>query len=276
MKGLVLDGGGVFGIGQAHILSKVDVSKFDFFAGTSIGSTMAIWSAMGMDSSKYIDFFHNEMPKIFNYKWWKRYALVSPRYNDRQLNSFLMDAFPGKFKDVVKPVFITATDMKNQKLKVFYSGDKIDGEMPAWEVVRSAVAAETYFNPWKGYADGGIFANNPSMVAVCGINNYFGVDIRDMELCSIGTGISNSGKITAPGNNSTMISWGFWIFDTLLDGGANTMHEYFIRSLSLKKRSRIQFYRDIGWKMDNPKDMLLAEKKWRDDIVAGIEIVNRF
>ena len=47
-KGLALDGGGVFGVAQAEILCKLtDPMKFDFVAGTSIGSVTAALVALG-------------------------------------------------------------------------------------------------------------------------------------------------------------------------------------------------------------------------------------
>lgn len=77
MKGLVLDGGGVFGIGQANILDKCPLDKFDFFAGTSIGAAIAIRAALGLPTNSLTEFFHREMPEIFSghsyrkYMFWK-------------------------------------------------------------------------------------------------------------------------------------------------------------------------------------------------------------
>ena len=188
-KGLVLDGGGVFGIGQAHILSQVDISKFDFFVGTSIGAVMAAACASDMDRSELPKFFHDWMPKIFKVKPFYKYNPFNPSYPCKELNDALKDLLPQiTFGEVQKPLFITSSNLHCNKLKVFSSLDKGDGAWPLWEICRSATAAETYFKPWLGYADGAVFANNPAMVAIscaCSILDY---DIHEIQLCSIGTG----------------------------------------------------------------------------------------
>jgi len=275
-KGLVLGGGGVFGIGQAHILSKVDVSKFDFFVGTSIGSVICstLASDLKFDS---IEFFHKDMPKIFVANPFSKLNIFKPKYPDKELNRALKSIFGEnrKLMDVKKPLFITAANLPETKLKVFTSEDLMDSNMLMWEVARSAVAAETYFKPWNGYADGGVFANNPSMVAVasaCMVLNY---DIRDIQLCFIGTG-SGTNSERFPSKNYSLFTWGKWILSALMRGASNSMHDYFVRSLPVNKYVSIEFKRQAGWKMDSPKDMLLAEKAWDLDIKKGIQLVNEF
>jgi patatin-like phospholipase/acyl hydrolase len=276
MKGLALDGGGSFGIGQARILEKVDTSKFDFFIGTSIGAANA--AACAMESNANLpEFFHDSMPKIFDGHWWRKYKPVAPRYGDKELNKALMDAFGGlKLGDAKKPLFITAVGIGTKQLKVYDSQDPSDSTMQLWEVVRSATAAETYFLPWKGHADGGIMANNPSMVGVAAACHKLGCDMSDIELCSIGTGADTTNERPNRLRMHSLLSWGLWVISALLDGGASTMHEYFVRSLPLKKYTRIEFIKDSEWKMDNPKDMLSAEVAWEDDIQDAIETVSKF
>lgn len=277
MKGLVLDGGGVFGIGQAQILAVADTSKFDFFVGTSIGCVNAAILASGIKLPSDIpSFFHDGAPKIFKGYQWRRYNIFSARYNDNNLNSVLSDFLPGTMGSVKKPLFIASANLGAQKLKVFYSGDASDASWPMWEVARAGVAAETYFPPWRGYADGGIYANNPSMVAIAGACKYLNCKVSDLEICSIGTGDSPYTSLGTPKGSWSRIHWGAWLLEALLNGAANSMHEYFARSLPLNKYTRIQFTRKTGWSMDNPEDMLLAEEAWQRDIAEGIKGVNAF
>jgi predicted acylesterase/phospholipase RssA len=275
MKGLALDGGGVFGIGQANILSKVDASRFEFFAGTSIGAAIAATLA-SHNTANLPDFFYSRMPKIFNGNWWKRYRFWGARYDDKELNIALQELLPGRFGASKKPLFITAANLATQKLKVFYSGDPDDSQWPLWEVVRASVAAETYFPPWKGYGDGGLFANNPSMVAITGVCKKLNISIPDIELCSIGTGSGTVPVEAVPTKNWSSIHWGLWAIRALLNGAANSMHEYFTQCMPLKKYIRIQFSRDKDWAMDNPADMLVAERVWLSDISSGIQEVKEF
>ena len=274
-KGLVLDGGGVFGIGQAHIVSRIDVSKFDFFVGTSIGSAICAHLASGGCGSILPDFFHNEMPKIFKTNIFHKYNIFNPKYPDKNLNNALINLLDGIIMgNVNKPLFITSANLSTNELKVFSSEKTDDSGWQLWEIVRAATAAETYFAPWKGYADGGVFANNPSMVAIASACKVLGYNINDIQLCSIGTGISSDNY--SPKKDFSLFTWGAWLLKTLLQGSSNSMHGYFARSMPINKYTRIQFVRKNGWKMDSPEDMLKAEKFWEPEIAKSVTIVNDF
>jgi len=265
MKCLVSDGGGVFGIGQASIYAGGNIDKFDFFAGTSIGAAISIYLALGKDPAKLPVFFNNEMPRIFNGHGWRKFILGRCRYNDKALNKALQELLPGKFGDCKKPCFVTALNLGTKELKVFSSQDISDGDWPAWEVARAAVAAESYFPPWKGFADGGPFANNPSMVAVASASSVLKQDIKKLELFSVGTGYSpDNSKI--PTKSWGRIRWALYILDACLSGAASSMHEKFVNSLPLKKHERVQFMRKKGCVMDNAKSMFKAKEAWTSEI----------
>jgi len=72
------------------------------------------------------------------------------------------------------------------------------------------------------------------------------------------------------------ISWGIWLIKALLNGAASSMHEYFVRSLPLKKYTRIEFVNQSDWSMGNPDDMLKVEQAWESEIQKAIKIVNDF
>lgn len=273
MKGLILDGGGCFGIGQARILDKVDTSKFDFFVGTSIGSANAAVLASGIDIN-LTDYFHEDMPKIFRGYWWRRFLPTTPRFPAKAINKSLQNTFDGIcLGDVKKPLFITTVSTSTEKLKVFHSNDPADAGMHLWECVRCSTAAPTYFNPYKGYVDGGVYANFPAVVGIAGVCAELGCKVEDLELCSIGTGVTPGSKKIS---KWSFLSWGIWLLQAMLNGSSSSMNDFICRQLPLKKYTRIQFIRDKKWSMDSAKDMLKAEKAWEDDITHGIEIVNNF
>ena len=62
----------------------------------------------------------------------------------------------------------------------------------------------------------------------------------------------------------------------MLDGASDKMHDYFVRSMPLKRYERIQFAGNSDWKMDNVNDMLKAELAWRTDVIRAIKIVEAF
>lgn len=273
MKILALDGGGVFGDVQASVLQGIEAfDKFDCFVGTSIGSALSAAIASGLHNQVGTPFFHHWMPKIFKPNPWRKYNPFTPKYSDKELNRALRSIFRGTYyRDVKKPLFITAANVGSRTLKVFNQED--DGGWLLWEVVRAAVAAETYFPSWKGLADGGVFANNPSMVAVAAASKRMGVPIEEIEILSIGTGSKTGNGSRVP---RTIFGWGVWLVNALLEGASDDMHDYFVRSLPVKKYQRIQFAGKPGWKMDNPVAMMEAEEAWQKDIMAAIKTVEEF
>ena len=274
MKILALDGGGVFGRVQSRILAEANCyDKFDVFAGTSIGAPQVLAMALGKQDMVSPLFFDKWMYHVFSNNWLRRINIFKSEYSDKGLNAALQDVFDSSvLGDVKKPVFITAANIGQKTLKVFSSLNFEDKSWPCWEVCRAATAAETYFDPWKGFADGGIYANNPSMVALAGVVRILNTELEDIEILSIGTcrGM-DSGK---PPNGR--MTTALWVLRAMLNGASSDMHEYFVKSLPIKRFVRIQFSLDSEWKMDNPKDMYRAERKWAVDIREAEKIVKDF
>ena len=184
LKMLILDGGGVFGRIQSRIMLEANCfDKFDAFAGTSIGSTLALAYALGIPNMVTPEFFDKWMYQIFNTTWFRKINLFQSKYPDTGLNMALREVFgSATLGDVKKPVFITAADIGQKNLKVFSSQCFDDRGWAAWEVGRCATAAETYFPSWKGFADGGIYANNPSMVGLAAAVRVLGCKMEDLEI----------------------------------------------------------------------------------------------
>ena len=275
MKLLCLDGGGVFGFVQAKVLQDANCyDKFDCLVGTSIGSTIAAAIAFDRQGQVGQDFFDEWMPKIFNYSTIRRLNPFIPLYSDKNLNEALKTIFSGDvFGNAKKPLFVTAANLAACKLKVFNSLDAQDAGLQTWQVLRSAVAGETYFDPWSGYGDGGVFANNPSMVGIAAAINVLKVPINQIEVLSIGTGDRSSPSGQIP---SSLLTWAGWLADALLTGAANSMHDYFVRSVGVKRYVRIQFPGEPGWKLDNVKGMKEAEQWWKPDIANAVIQVRDF
>lgn len=274
MKILSLDGGGVFGRVQSRIMMEANCfDKFDAFAGTSIGSAQALAAALGKPDLVRPEFFDSWMTRVFDTSWFRRINILQSEYPDTGLNSALRAVFgSATLGEAKKPVFITAADIGQKTLKVFSSRSFEDQAWPAWEVCRAATAAETFFPPWKGYADGGIYANNPSMVALAAAVRVLGARTEDIEILSIGTGSGCDQGKPPRGRLTTAI----WVLRAMLNGSADKMHEYFVKSLPIKKYVRIQFVREPEWAMDNPKSMYYAERKWAVDIKEAVKIVKAF
>ena len=273
MKILSLDGGGVFGFAQAKILQESGCwDKFDCYAGTSIGSALSTAMALGRGPLGQ-GYFDEWMPKIFKSSFLRDINIFLPKYSDKGLNMALQSVFGGDlFGTASKPVFVTSVNVPAKQLKVFYSGDTVDQNTQAWQIVRCATAAETYFSTCNGYADGGIFANNPAMISIAAASKRLNVPLDEMEILSIGTGE----KQDSNGIPHWRIGWGLWLIEAMLEGSANAMHAYFASCLPVKKIKRISFVRQPDWEMDDPKSMRQAEIAWREDIDKAVQIVRDF
>lgn len=276
MKMLCIDGGGAFGKIPAKVLWEADCfGKFDAFVGTSIGSTVAAVCAMDNTATFGPIFFDQWMPKVFKHDSLRNLNPFNSKYADDGLNAALQSVFGNAFvRDVKKPLFFTAANIGLCSLKVFSSVDNSDSSWLMWEAMRCSVAAETYFPSWKGYADGGVFANNPSMVGVAAAVKTLGAKLEDLEVLSIGTGTSSSNM--SPPEHEALWWWGSWLLNALLEGASDKMHEYFARAMPLKKFERIQFVRQKGWQIDNIADVHIAERVWANDINKAIATVKAF
>lgn len=257
MKVLCLDGGGVLGVGQALILSQIDNSKWDAVCGTSIGSAVAAMIATGKPIN--VEFFRKYMPQIFK---GKRIGspFLWPRYSDKAINQILSEIFKGQvLNDAKIPLFITASSIDQHCEKVFCSTNIEDGTNFVCDIVRASCSAQTYFKPWQGYGDGGIFANNPSMIAITRVSREFGIPFEEIELCSIGTGSFSRGEYM---RGDSLLFWSQWILSSLFEGGADKMFDEMSQSMPLKKYERYQFVKRPYWKIDNPQHMLEAINDW--------------
>ena len=279
MKILSGDGGGVFGFAMARILDEANCSdKYDAFIGTSINAAVVAAHAVGRGGMVNQDFFDEWMPKIFHSpSFLRRVNPFMSKYPCVELVDALQYVFGGlKLGDAKKPLFITAANVSAKRLKIFSSLDDDDANLPLWKVVRYATAAETYFKPYNGYADGGPFVNNPSMAGVVAAIDNLGARPDEIEILSIGTGDGARGN----GIPKTKIGWGLWMIGAMLDGASDAMNDRYVRALAkgkfIKRYERVQFAAELNWEMDSYVDMRAAEVAWDADIKRAIQLAKEF
>ena len=101
--------------------------------------------------------------------------------------------------DTLTRLMIPATDIGNGQVFVFksnYLEEFVrDKDIKIADAVLASCSAPTYFNPIvvKEYllADGGLWANNPSMAALIEATGKMKTPVEKVRLLSIGTGIGN-------------------------------------------------------------------------------------
>ncbi|WP_165223327.1 CBASS cGAMP-activated phospholipase [Aquisphaera insulae] len=266
---------------------------FDLIAGTSTGGIIAVALALGEPCHRIRDFYQEYGPQIFS----RRDALPIPGWVLNRLsvvaNQYLapygldVDAFrQSKYDGVVLKqaleqvlgtrtlndaktrLVIPSVDLVSGKTVVFKTphqpGFIRDKHLSAVDVVLATTAAPTYFphavmKPGTAYTDGGVWANNPSMVAyvealkireVCtrpGIDPVF--DMQDVQLLSIGTGKPKY-SMTPPEVGPGLGWWALRLLDVVFTSQAQGVDNQ-VRYVLGEQYYRVDFdILDKSWSLD--------------------------
>ncbi len=206
---LALDGGGTRGIYTAQLLTKVEQELgiqirdcFDLIVGTSTGAIVAGAAVSQISMEEIVQLFEQEAPEIFKQKWYRNQLLFS-KYSQNILSAVIAKHIPPILLSAVEtPVLLTCSEITTSDFHVFrsYNKDQVNNKQNTDISLRDAVvascAAPTFFSPKKikelYLADGGLWANNPSLTALTEAKTNFGKALKQIKLLSIGTGHSVS------------------------------------------------------------------------------------
>lgn len=210
---LSLSGGGFLGLYTAAVLAELEQRSgrqlnecFDLFAGTSIGGIVALGLAAGRPASEIRDAFIEHGPRIFPNQppkskaaWFGRVIrnLPAPLYRPRPLRETIEQIVGAEtqMSDLIRPVVIPAVSLTKGGPKVFKTGHHerfvLDWRLKVADVALATSAAPTYFPAHRIgnelFADGGLFANSPDMIAMHEAEQFLGVSRDDIHVLSVGT-----------------------------------------------------------------------------------------
>ena len=204
---LALDGGGARGIYPAQVLANLEgefgvgvKDCFDLIAGTSTGSIIAGAAAVGIPMAQIVELFEKEAPRIFRKRPFSK-GLWGSRYSRGPLEEVVRKHLPQKaLGEIATPLMIASSDIATGRVYVFKSrylkdlGEEYvrDGNTKLSDAILASCAAPSYFSPSTVgnflLADGGLWANNPSIIALTEALSKFGKDLEDVKILSIGTG----------------------------------------------------------------------------------------
>jgi patatin-like phospholipase/acyl hydrolase len=264
---LSFDGGGLRGLITARMLQRLnndsDISGWlnavDLLVGTSTGGILALGLAAGKSPEDMCSLYKDKGKKIFDDSIWDDIRdlgkIVGADYSNKALKTELRAIFGGlTLAQLGKKVAIPTFDLDNEasdlskrswKPKIFHNfiGNNSDGDNLASNVALYTSSAPTYFPSADGFIDGGVFANNPSLVALAKAISQSNdpaerADINEVVLLSVGTGVS----LTYISGNT--IDWGYsqWIkplINILMDGVAG-ISDYQARELLGDRYHRLQ------------------------------------
>ncbi len=230
---LSLSGGGFLGLYTAAVLAELEERSgrrlnecFDMFAGTSIGGIVALGLAAGCSASEIRDAFVEHGPHIFPKQpprskaaWFGRMVrnLPSPLYAPAPLRK-TVEQIVGRdtlVSELVRPVVVPAVSLTKGGPKVFKTGHhqnfKLDWSLRVADVAMATSAAPTYFPAHRIgddlYADGGMYANSPDMIALHEAQQFLGVKLDDIHVLSVGTTSTDFAMSAALDPNLGVLGW---------------------------------------------------------------------
>ncbi|KAB2335851.1 CBASS cGAMP-activated phospholipase [Bacillus mesophilum] len=206
MKILAIDGGGIRGILAVTVLKNIEkqykckiADLFDVFAGTSTGAIIAAAASVGKEMEDVYEIYLQHGEKIF-----ERHATVGlfkSIYTNHHLRKYLQDAYGETLLcEVEKPLLLPAVDIHKGKPYVHRSHVRSPGEkkedIKLWDAVLSSCSAPVYFPPNEMQnkllaIDGGLWANNPTLVTITEALSFFHQKLEDIHVLSIGTGLQS-------------------------------------------------------------------------------------
>lgn len=230
---LSIDGGGIKGILPAALLAQIEDelppnqrigTRFDMIAGTSTGGIIALGIALGLPARKILDLYMTKGAKIFPSAPWPfkrlgRYAgffkqLAFRRYNPQVLDHELAKIIGGrKFGEATCRLVIPAFDQNTEPciFKTPHHPDyRLDWVEDALTVARATSAAPTFLegleHAGRRFWDGGVFANNPVMMAVTDALACYNIERRQIKLLSLGCA-SETPKLTKKHLRAGLWGW---------------------------------------------------------------------
>lgn len=240
---LSLDGGGLRGLVTAVFLERLEYScpgflaSVDLVVGTSTGGILALALAKGLTPYTIMRMYLDKGGVIFNRSPWRRLAsffgLTRAKYDNDGLRTVLGEVFGDcTLGDLSKRVVVTAFELDDKdttgrswKPKIFHNCSGVDSDCNerVVDVALYTSAAPTYFPSVDGFIDGGVFANNPSVVGLaqaldCRNEGAGGVSTVDkIRLLSVGTG-ANLSHVEGDRLDWGVTEWAKPLLDILLDG----------------------------------------------------------
>lgn len=214
---LSIDGGGIRGIYPAAFLAGLEerylegtsvAQYFDLIAGTSTGGIIAVGLGAGLKAADLRDLYVRRGCEIFpparrgvmgvaQRFWGSASRYVTYRYDRRALTKILCDTLGDrKFGEARTRLCIPSFEGSYGEVYIFktphHPDFRKDGNEQMTKVAAATAAAPTFFKPLEdgGYTfvDGGVWANNPVMIALVDVLSCFSVSRDQVRILSLGCG----------------------------------------------------------------------------------------
>ncbi|HCU06093.1 MAG TPA: hypothetical protein DIC42_00700 [Holosporales bacterium] len=209
---LSIDGGGIKGLLVLELLALMEqktgkhtTELFDMIGGTSAGALIATLLTIKDPKTGKPKFTARSLkeelmkhyPNFFVTKWGSFCGIMKEKYKVTPARNILTKlAGEALFGEAIIPTFVTAFNVsgesKYHKLSILGSYTHNDKGKTVIDAALSSMSAPVFFKPHQSsdgniYLDGGLVANNPSLLAYCQAKEYFQHASR-LVLLSMGAG----------------------------------------------------------------------------------------
>jgi len=214
---LSIDGGGIKGLFPATVLAELErrylgggsiAGYFDLVAGTSTGGIIALGLGAGLTAAEMAELYLTRGSEVFPQpsdttwgrvrSWWRgKRNYILYHYERGPLEALLTGALGDKLLgDSAVRLCIPAFEGKHSEVFIFKTPHHRDYKFDRLElmvkVALATAAAPTYFRPFEhnGYTlvDGGVWANNPLMLAVIEAMICFDLEWDQIDVLTLGCG----------------------------------------------------------------------------------------
>lgn len=231
-KILSIDGGGIKGIAPASLLANIEqrtskkiIDYFDLIVGTSTGGIIALGLGLGFSAREILSLYIDNGDKIFKKQSFLKslFGARAPVYDSTALQTLLTEKFKGKLLGQSKiRLVIPSFDIVNNTVCMFKTSHhprlKMDYTMKAEDVALSTAAAPYFFSPHKTvedrfFVDGGMFANNPTLVGVVEGLSLLEWPKEEIRVLSLGCSEETPEYSKLAGKKSGLIHWRSGLID---------------------------------------------------------------
>lgn len=295
-KILSIDGGGIKGLYSASVLARIEEKTgkrvcdyFDLICGTSTGGLIALGLSIGIPAQELADLYYsrgveifpvsNKRPIRFIQRKWQfiKQLLLRGKFSNKALVKILEETFGEKAMGEAGTLLcIPSFNLIKGEPRVFKFPHKegkyfMDKNIRMVDVALATSAAPTYLPIHEHgnvlYADGGIWANNPSLCGLLEALDHFvgeGKQFDRFSLLSVASVEQPSGWASTSKKSRSFRHWGNKLFQASMDGQA-FFNDFFLRKVINNITPQGKYYRIPSPKLSKEHigviDMDRADKK---------------
>ena len=231
---LSLSGGGYLGLYTAAVLAAIEerisapiATRFDLIAGTSVGGIIALGIANEVRAAEIKKAFEDDGTGIFSGRRPPQTSVgkiydvfrsaLGPKYGSAALRATIRKIIGAEtvIGDLKHPCIIPTVSLTKGGPQIFKTDHHpdfgSDYRLKAVDVALATSAAPTYFPVAEIgdglYADGGLYANSPDLIAVHEAEHFFGSPSADIRVLSIGTTTSRFSFAHNSGTQFGLLKW---------------------------------------------------------------------